>query len=452
LRTADVFFQSNIRLGILVRIPLFLIVYNLCLMCGVIFLCPVLIPFVLVKEKYRTRILRRLGWGLAQFGKKNTREQKTIWIHALSVGEVTSSFPLLQGLRSQYPASRLILSVTTSSGQAIAHENMATGVDHIIAAPLDSYFSIKRYLHTIQPDLFILVETDFWPNWLFLLQRRNIPAILVNGRFSAASIARYSRFSWFFRPLFDCFTSLSMQTTEDRDHLISLGISGEKIFTLGNLKLDSLMVSKAPAATNSAVKAAYNIEPECPVWICGSTHEGEEADILKVYEQLQQTFPNLILIIAPRDVDRGRELLQLVQSHKLTGCARSSMNSGDGFEVLILDTLGELSRLYEIGDVAFIGGSMVAKGGHNPVEPAAFGVPVLFGPHMEDFNEIAGELTRVHAAFQVHSVKQMYESVYTLLHDETKKKQAGSKAMEWVKKSQGVVGRHLQLIQQNLCP
>ncbi|PIE60260.1 MAG: 3-deoxy-D-manno-octulosonic acid transferase [Desulfobulbus propionicus] len=429
------------------QIAVFLVLYNLLFICGVILLAPALVSVVLIKEKYRSRIFRRLGFGLPAIPKKGAHRETTIWIHALSVGEVTSSLPLLKGIRAQYPHARIILSVTTSSGQSIAHERGSASVDHIIAAPLDSYFSVKRYIQTLQPDFFILVETDFWPNWLFLLKRYNIPALLVNGRFSAASFTNYSRFRWFFTPLFNSFTALSMQTADDREHMLSLGIRADKVSTLGNLKLDALILSPKTPSTRSALRAAYNILPHQPVWICGSTHDGEEVSILEAYAALKQRIPDALLIIAPRDIHRGKELLLLAGNYQHKSCAKSTMSPGATCDVLILDTLGELSRLYAMGDIAFIGGSMVAQGGHNPVEPAAFGVPVLFGPHMEDFSEIAEELTKAEGAFQIHSAKQMYDIVYALLSDAARREQAGTKAKKWVQKSQGVVARHLELIQ-----
>ena len=254
------------------------------------------------------------------------------------------------------------------------------------------------------------METDFWPNWLHCLQRAGVATLLVNGRVSAQSHARYRRFALFFRPMFRTFNLLAMQTAADADKMIRLGVDAERVVTLGNLKF-----ATAPAATgqpngsNQPTKADWGFAPAASLWICGSTHPGEEAMLFQAYGRLRVDLPDLQLLVAPRRIERRGEIRSTARAHGLNCRTRT----GDGAQqgpVLILDTIGELAGCYALGDVVFIGGSLVAAGGHNPLEPAAAGVPVLFGPHMEDFAEASDEFIELGIATQVKDAESLGEA------------------------------------------
>jgi 3-deoxy-D-manno-octulosonic-acid transferase len=405
-------------------------------------------PLFALRKKYRNRICKRLGWGLAdQLTHLPSSAAPTFWIHALSVGEVTSALPLVRGLRATYPEARIIFSTTTSSGDEVANKLLSPHVDALIPGPIDLGPVISLFLGAIQPNLFILVETDFWPNWLHCLSRRGIPSLLVNGRISKQSFARYSRHTRFFRSMFRTFTLLSMQTASDAAKMLSIGIAPEKIATLGNLKFDTSQVTifRDDDETVAIKKERYGFAASGPLWICGSTHRGEEELIFQVYRPVRTTVPDLQLLIAPRNIGRAEEIAALGKQNNLN-CRYWSSDRGQSGSLLILNTIGELADCYTMADAVFVGGSLVAEGGHNPIEPAIAGTPVLFGPHMEDFAEIAEELIRCGGARRVESEDALAATLRHLLADVALRQSMMKAARACVQGNQGVVRRHLEAI------
>ena len=428
------------------------ICYQLITSLLAILLFPVLLP-VLVRKKYRLRLLKRCGFRLARqlpACPPYSVPQKTIWIHALSVGEVTSAVPLVRGLATEMAAVRLIFSTATRSGEEVARRLLA-GMATVITGPLDLGPVVPHYLRLIKPDLFVLVETDFWPHWLACVARKNIPLMLVNGRISAPSLAIYQRFSLLFGPMFARFTLLSMQTKADAATIQALGVPAAKVQTLGNLKFDAVlgMNSNQGMPAPSLSPATLGLDPQAPLWICGSTHRGEEEMLLETFCQIRSQVPDLLLLIAPRNIDRAAEISALALSFGLDGRLRST-GSGSQSPLLILDTLGELAGCYTLATVAFIGGSLVAQGGHNPIEPASCGVPVLFGPHMDDFSEIAADLIQAGGACQVTTSSDLADVLLPLLNDSTVRSAMATKALTCVKAQSGVLRSHLAIIRSLL--
>lgn len=410
-------------------------------------LLPVL-ALLACRKKYRGRIGKRLGWGLAaQVAQLPPSSGPTIWLHALSVGEVTSAVPLARGLRQAYPQARLLFSVTTGAGDQVARKLLVPYVDLIIAAPVDLGWVVPYFLRVLKPDLFLLVETDFWWHWLRRLRHERIPAVLVNGRISAASLARYRRLARFFLPMFRSFSLLSMQTAADAAHMVALGVKPDKVVTLGNLKFDTSLLSGE--ATNQEAlaiqKERYGFAVAPPLWVCGSTHRGEETIVFEAYRRLRAEIADLQLVLAPRNIERAGEIIELAEQHGLS-CRRRSTDRQDTGPLLILDTIGELAGCYAMADLAFVGGSLVAAGGHNPIEPAAVAVPVLFGPHMEDFAEIAAELIRYGGASQVDSGEELQAVLRDLLTDRNRRRSMAEAARACVLANRGVVRRHLEAI------
>jgi len=391
--------------------------------------------------------LRRKDWGRfsARFGtqlkivKKTCTPSPTFWIHALSVGEVTSAHPLVIGLRQKHPDSTIIVSAATRSGKKLADTIFQNLTDAVLDSPIDLLPLVNRYLNCIRPDCFILVETDFWPNLLFSIQRRNIPSVLVNGRMSGRSYRNYRKFAFFFRPMFQSLSALCMQTEQDKSYMLNIGVDPEKLHTLGNLKLDTVLKAVATEELARLVPTGRTI------FICGSTHPGEEPLLLKTYRKLQSEFPALYLIIVPRNPARGDAILEMATQNGLRASLRSE-NPQEENDLLIVNTIGELTTLYGMADIAFVGGSITDNGGHNPIEPGIFGIPVLFGPHMEDFSELAAILLDNGGAFTIDNEADLYEILKRLLHDSVAAELAGKAAQETVRSLQGVVTRHLDLI------
>jgi len=416
-------------------------VYNFLQILLLVIGFPILFLFVGIKKKYRCRIVQRLGFGIQNlFNTPPGQEKKVIWIHALSVGEVTSALPLIKGLREEIQDTFIVFSASTKTGVEVAEKNILPFADCIISAPLDLLFSVNRFIQSIQPDLFILVETDFWPNWIARLRQKKVPMMLVNGRISKHSFTTYQRFRFFFSPLFQSFSLLSMQTGQDAAQMTQLGIPADKIITLGNLKYDTaLSVDENKSAIH---KSDLHLPDDCIIWLCGSTHPGEEEIIFDAFKQVKKENDRLVLIVAPRDPDRGNEIMKIAAKTGFPATRRTSPDNRPA-SVLILDTIGELTRCYRLAKVAFIGGSLVPCGGHNPLESAVYGVPVIFGPHMDDFQEIAGDIVRCGAGITVHSSEELTRTVKKILGDETFHAAMGKAAIQLVKNNSGVVSRHI---------
>jgi 3-deoxy-D-manno-octulosonic-acid transferase len=422
---------------------LFIIIYFLVqilvLVCGW--------PFLLFwrwrrPEKFR-HLRRRLFADTALAAVARRENRPRIWLHALSVGEVSSALPLARAIRGHFPQAFFVVTVATETGENFARHVLANTADSILLSPLDWLPSVRRFLRHLRPDLYIQVETDFWPGLLFSLRQENIPALLVNGRISAASSTRYRRLRALFLPMFACFSTLAMQTAADRDKMLALGIAAARLPVLGNLKY----AAGRPAQGGQAVAAL--LPPGRRLWLCGSTHPGEDEIIFAAYRRVCADFPDLFLLLAPRRPERGDELARLAARHELTARLRSRPDGENGVaaDLFILDTIGELAACYFLADIAFIGGSLVAEGGHNPLEAAWAGKPVLFGPHMEDFAEIAAGLIAVGAARMVTGASELTAELTAILADPAIAGKMGAAALAFVQaKRQGVLDGHLEVI------
>jgi 3-deoxy-D-manno-octulosonic-acid transferase len=431
-----------------------IIFYNIFQIASLILLSPLLLFKAIISPKYRGRILLRLGIGIKELTQKLPDSQQRIWIHALSVGEVLSAQPLVKELRLACPDIALIFSASTKTGETLDREVMAREIDLFVPFPLDIYSIVQKFINLIDAELFILVETDFWPNFLHTLQRKNTPAILVNGRISQNSFARYQRFRFLFLPMFNTFQFISMQTDSDAKKMIELGVQTDRVKALGNLKYDAVLPDTVGWDQDqrpiSFYRQQFGISPEKVVWIAGSTHAGEEVTILSAYKRLSLLFPDLFLVVAPRDVERGREIKDIADKLGLTVRRRTAPFQDEEFPgapLLILDTMGELSRMYSFCNIAFIGGSLVPDGGHNPLEPAAFGKPILFGPYMDDFTEISSDLLAKDAAIVCHDEDDIFEILKKLLVNVSIQKKMGEDAQALVLQHRGVTQRHIEIIQ-----
>lgn len=390
----------------------------------------------------QNRVLERLGLSLPRL---SVRQGPTLWIHALSVGEVTSALPLVKAIRESIRPAQIVFTASTRSGKELAERLIVPHADLVLFSPLDFPCAVRRYLDAIRPSCFILVETDFWPNWLRQLQRRNVPCLLVNGRISEQSFAAYRRFAFFFRPMFRRFSLLSMQTAQERDKMLALGIPAERLVCFGNLKYDLPARQAAPPD----LAAAHDHHP---VWVCGSTHPGEEELIFAAFQKIAgatSCIRPLRLILAPRKIERGKELVKLARSFGLNAVLRSSGDAGAESRVLILDTIGELAACYGFARLAFIGGSLADEGGHNPIEAAAQGVPVLFGPHMEDFAEIARDLVACGGAKTV-TAESLAETAAAILSDDGLHLCMSGAAQDLVERQRGGVEQHVQAVRELL--
>jgi 3-deoxy-D-manno-octulosonic-acid transferase len=359
------------------------------------------------------------------------------------VGEAASSLPLLTAIRRQMPDACLIFSTTTRGGTAYAAARTAPMVDHLISFPFDLFWPVKKYINRLAPDIFILIETDLWPNFIWQLKCRNIPLILANGRLTAHSLKGYKRAAFFFRPLFNSFTAIGVQMASDAANMRRLGVESKKIITAGNLKYD---LPSPPAAQTRKEPIFNRPAASGPLLVAGSTHEGEEEIILRAYKELRKDLPDLELIIAPRDIERREAVERLIKNMNLTSSRRSK---GGSTGLIILDTLGELSTVYALADIAIVGGSLVDQGGHNPLEPALHGTPILFGPHMEDFAEISHDLLECGGARQVNAI-ELLPALRDLLNNPETRHKMEVRAANLIRRNQGAAHRYVEIIKNSL--
>lgn len=421
-----------------------IILYNMLQLLFLVVFLPFILLFVLCSSKYRGRVPARLGFGLKKRLQTRSfpeRANTTFWIHALSVGETTSAEPLIQGLKIRFPDSRIIFSVTTKSGREVADKRLTHLVDTILDGPLDILPVVHCFQKLIAPDFFVLVETDFWPNNLLLLKEKNIPTMLVNGRVSEKSITGYKRMPFFFGPMFRSFSALCMQTNADKVKMESLGLPAETVLTLGNLKFDIPEIQ--PSLHN--IRFEKYLPKDRTIFICGSTHPGEEDLLISSYVEVREEYPELYLLIAPRNIKRTAEIQEIAKKHALTSALKTDPSSAFS-DLFILNTIGELAACYSVCHIAFVGGSLVPKGGHNPIEPASIGIPVLFGPHMEDFSEIADSLIDCGGGQRVRSKRELSNTLRNYMRDKDERRRRGVAGNNFVNEHRGVIDKHLNLL------
>jgi len=374
----------------------------------------------------------------------------SIWIHALSVGEVLSAIPLVKAVGLQYPEKDIVFTVTTEQGKEIARKELRGKVRALLTMPLDFWWSIRRVVNFIRPSLFILVETDIWPGLISYLKKRGTKTILINGRISPRTFRYYRRFRPLARRIFSAMDLCMMQSDLDRDRLLQIGVEEQKVKTVGNIKFDRDWVPMGEEEYENLLNT-LNLESENDIWVAGSTHPGEEEIILDAFGRLRRFFPFLRLIIAPRRVERAEDINRLVVDKGSRSVLKTQIPVKDEpYEVLILDTIGELERIYGIAKISFVGGTLTPVGGHNLLEPASFGRPVLFGPHTDNFVLMSQLLIEAGGGRRVRDGEDLFETVKALLSDPEKSNSMGRKAKKFVETSRGALGRVMENIKGRL--
>jgi len=376
--------------------------------------------------------------------------QPPIWIHALSVGEVISAIPLVEALKQRFPEQNVVVSVTTRQGMGLAQHELKDRVEALFTMPVDFWWSIDRVVNRIHPVLFVLVETDIWPGLLNHLKKERVKCILVNGRVSPSAHRNFSLLPLLAKRLFDLFERCMMQTELDRKRLLDLGLEGEKIQTSGNIKFDRPWRAMGDSERQMWMDE-LKLAPENILMVAGSTHPGEEKIVLEAFGRLHHDFNELRLMIAPRKIERAGEIRRIAEENGFLCVVRSDLaDDAMGYQVLILDTLGELARLYGLARVSFVGGSLLPFGGHNLLEPASFGCPVFFGPHTENFVQMAEDLTQAGGGKRVHNATELSEMIRPLLMDPELTEAMGDKAENFVLKNKGAIERVMRQIGQLL--
>ena len=396
-------------------------------------------PYFLWRGRSDGRYLKTFRARLAGAGEALNRERRpAVWIHAVSVGEALVARSLVAPLRERLPGHPVFVSTITVTGQAAA-QRYADEVDGVFFAPFDWGGPVRRTLEHLNPRLLVLVDTELWPNMIHEARRSGARVVLVNGRISPRSYPGYKRFKRLLAPVLADVDLFLMQGPANAERVIAIGAPPARVRVAGSLKFDALVEPRPPE-----VLARMFGEGDAPVFLAGSTVEGEEPLVLEAYRRVLERWPTLTLILAPRHPERFAPVGKMVEAHGLDCVARSTLSEAQswrGGRVLLLDTLGELAHSYPLATVAFVGGSLMPAGGHNILEAAAAGKPVIVGPHMENFQEIADAFLEKRALIQVDSAESLADEIARLLQDDAARQEIGERALEVVAAGRGALER-----------
>jgi 3-deoxy-D-manno-octulosonic-acid transferase len=389
-------------------------------------------------RNYWRGLPQRFGWG-AYVGSAGA-----IWIHAVSLGEVTAAAPLLRALRAKYPTRPLVLTTATPTGLQRGRELFRQGVD-IRYIPYDLPGAVRRFLDRVQPQLAIFLETELWPNLLHGCAHRGVPLVIASARLSPRSVGRYRRMAGLIRPLLARDVVIAAQSPADAERFVAIGAPLQSSHVIGNIKFD-FGIDATTAARGAALRARF--APARAVWLAGSTHEGEEERVLDAHLAVCAVRPDALLVLVPRHPNRFDAVAALLERRGLTYIRRSRGEpQNPDHPVLLVDTIGELLQFYAAADVAFVGGSLVPIGGHNLLEPAALGVPIVAGPYNTNSVDIARKLAEAGGLELVQNSAELGAAVLRLLSDRSHSAAMAAAARRVIADNQGAVARLCALIE-----
>src|SRR3989338_6879084 len=410
--------------------------YNIFLSLGFLLGAPYFLFQVICHKRYRVGLTERLGF-IPKIKRDKVRIGKTIWFHAVSVGEASAIYSLYKTFKQKYPHMVVVFSTTTRTGQEWITPKLYSE-DIPLYFPLDHYWSVKRVLRQMKPLSFIAVETEIWPNFWYLAHRQKMALALINGRLSDRSFKGYSKISFFLRPLLHKVSIFICQTQEDAARFLSLGAPNERVMVGGNLKYEIPTNQSELHVKACELKKKFGIMSHL-ILVGGSTHAGEEEILIECYQNLLPEFPLLRLVLAPRHPERVSEIKQVITRHQFWPLLESQSRQpewvANSHFILVIDGIGKLPQYYALATLVFMGKSLTSHGGQNILEPAALGKVILFGPHMENFRAIAHEFLEEKAALEVQNVDMLEATLRELLSSEELRKKSEVKAQELVNKN-----------------
>lgn len=420
----------------------FLIFYNLLLFLILIIASPVLLVCMLLFKHYRAGLGERLGFYPKSFSSK----APVLWIHGSSVGEIQTVLPFLDDIKLSFPQYQLFFTATTMTGIDLLKSKKL----NCAYFPVDLFPIARKALQTINPKMIWVLETELWPSFIHLAKKKNIPLALINGRLSDYSFKRYKRVKLWVQKVLNQFDKVLVQTREDEARYVKLGLYPSKCIVTGNLKFDAASLKKPTFDEVNEIKHIFGWEENDLVWVAGSTHGEEEKICAQIYNNLSKTFHSLRLILAPRHITRVKDVEKTLKKLNLKYVLRSKLNKKNSRSpIILIDTIGELYKVYSMANVVFIGRSLDGFGGQNPMEPAVFRKPILFGPHMENFRQAAGELLNTGGAFCIQNPEELEVKLQHLLHTPEQARQMGEQAYSILKHHQGAGAHTLQAIQKS---
>ncbi|MDE3200820.1 MAG: 3-deoxy-D-manno-octulosonic acid transferase [Acidobacteriota bacterium] len=419
-----------------------LFLYNMALLTALVAGAPWWLWRMATTQKYRTGLAARLG-RVPVWLRNQAATRPVVWLHAVSVGEVLAVGRLVAELDQALSGWQILISTTTRTGQELARQRF--GESRVFYCPLDLPWAVRAYMNALQPRMLVLAETEFWPNLLTACYRRGVMVQVVNARISDRSWPRYRALRGLWRPILGKLNLVLAQSKVDSERLRALGCELDRVQVVGNLKFDVRAMQEAEA-TQVLRGAASGLR----FVIAGSTLEGEEAALIETWPKLIAAHPNLVLVLAPRHPERFETVASLLRSAGIKWVRRSEWKTKppetiEPGTVVLLDTIGELASIYSLATVAFVGGSLVPAGGHNPLEPAQFAVPIVMGPHYVNFRAIVDDL-RAHDAIRIASKEELTSVLLSLLADELLAAKLGARAIEVFDAQAGATGRTVEAL------
>jgi len=422
-------------------------IYNVLLIFYWIGLIPVILYRLTFEEGFYERIKQSAGYMPDSLMKK-IEGRRAIWVHAASVGEIVATSPLVKEIKREFPDAVVVVSVVTATGHAMA-ERIIPEAEGIIFFPLDLPVLTRRILQSIKPISILLVETEIWPNFLRIAEELKIPVMMVNGRISDRSMKRYRYIKSFTHEMLSSIARFCMQSKFDADYIEQLGAKEENVTVTGNMKYDQTYAT-VTAEEKQELLEEFGFHNNHPIIVAGSTHKGEEELLFKTFQSVLHKYPQARLLIAPREIYRGHDVSALAKKFGLASMCRSDMTEPvhEGIPVVVLDTIGELGRLYSLGDIIFVGGSLVKTGGHNILEPAAHGKPIIVGPYMFNFKDIFALLNNFKACVSVKDGKALTAKVLELCENKDLAQEMSQNCITLMHENRGATQRNIQEIRK----
>lgn len=417
------------------------LLYNI----GLLLAAPVVVGVLWAKPRGRPGFAQRIGWHLPPPERGRTT-RPIIWVHAVSLGEVVAVAPLVKALHERHPEFRYLVSTVTETGREAVAQRLGHIAEHCYA-PLDFPWAVARMVDCVKPILYLFVETELWPNMLWTLHQHGVPSVLVNGRLSSRSFARQNIMGIrsFYRSILTTLTVCLMQSDRDHQRIVALGAEPERVHVTGNIKFDQPV---PPIQPDASLRRSLGLNEHERLILAGSTHPGEEELLVEAYGRIDQAFPSTVLMLAPRHIERADQLEAKLREAGVTVQRKSRLRDPvTGPRVIILDTRGELARAYREAVIAFVGGTLVSVGGHNLLEPAVWGTPVLFGPYTDHCAEVAAFLLEAGGGRRITGVDDLVGCLQEWLSSADMREQAGQAARRVVLENQGALTRSLEFIE-----
>jgi 3-deoxy-D-manno-octulosonic-acid transferase len=427
------------------------ILYNIILFAAAIIILPYFLLKIIFTGKYRKSLVQKLGGRQARI-LADLKDGPRVWIHAVSVGEVTAAAPIVASLKTKRPEVKIIFSTSTETGQEMARK-FIKGADAFIYFPLDIPYIVRKMVKLAKPDVFVLVETELWPNFLRVCESRRIKTLMVNGRISPRSYRKYRLTKFFWKIILYNLNAAGMIAEIDAVRLKNIGMDSAKIKVLGNAKYDALAALAAPALQKEIARR-FNVRKNERFFVAGSTHEGEEKIIIDVYQELLKHYPEFKLIIVPRHIERTKDILGLLQQTNFNDVLTlTDINNGrkrKDERIIIVDVIGELFKIYSLATIVYCGGSLVPKGGQNILEAAAWGKVIFYGPSMDDFSEEKALLEDVGCGTTIKSAEELLQEIFQALKNPEELQRRGDRGKSVILANIGAAARYADLISKHI--